>query len=185
MSEETKQRPRLYRHLLSSGAQAQSLAVEAGLDPASTDLLTTVCLVHDLGKLPAWQRSGFHPLDGALGLVEHGAEDIAPYVAWHSAAHLYPEVNLYAAELSVFARPQDMIADMQLMVDLTVSATGRIVTVVERIADVRARYAAGSPEIEGLEAVLEAFSEATARILPELPSSSGWHERCLRRRSAI
>ena len=61
--------------------------------------LVTAALLHDVGYHPDLAHTGFHPLDGAIYLAEHGYSPLTCHlVATHTAAHLEAEVRGIPAE---------------------------------------------------------------------------------------
>jgi len=63
--------PRL-AHMRDAAAFARDLGASFALHPNLGALLARSALLHDIGYAPALRQFGYHPLDGALFLAEHG-----------------------------------------------------------------------------------------------------------------
>src|SRR5262245_35067783 len=74
-----------WAHTIAVAQRAQELAIT--VDPADRELLLAAAWLHDIGYSAALRTTGFHPLDGATYLRQHGwPERICGLVAYHSGA---------------------------------------------------------------------------------------------------
>lgn len=110
--------------------------------------LVTAALLHDVGYHPDLAHTGFHPLDGAAYLAEHGYSPLTCHlVATHTAAHLEAEVRGIPAE-EAFAPfllpfPTDLERAVLAYADLTTLHTGQPCTVQQRLTSILERYHQG------------------------------------------
>jgi len=111
-------------------------------DPRSFEMLKAAGMVHDIGYADEIRQTGFHPIDGARHLRQLGFdEDIVCLVAHHTCAHIEADLRgLGATLLEEFPVRSELPHDELLYCDLTSGPTGEIVTVEDRLADVKARY---------------------------------------------
>ncbi|NAZ88402.1 HD domain-containing protein, partial [Kineococcus indalonis] len=111
--------------------------------------LVAAAWLHDVGYAPPLRRTGFHPVDGADHLLREGWDPLVPaLVAHHSGARFVAAVRGLGAELAVHDDPRAVegpLADALTWADQTVSATGEVVDVEERLADVLRRHGPDSP----------------------------------------
>lgn len=109
--------------------------------------LVTAALLHDVGYHPDLAHTGFHPLDGAIYLAEHGYSPLTCHlVATHTAAHLEAEVRgipakAFAPFLLPF--PTDLERAVLAYADLTTLHTGQPCTVQQRLTSILERYHQG------------------------------------------
>jgi hypothetical protein len=140
------------------------------------DVLEAAAWLHDIGYAPSVRDSGFHPLDGARYLKQHGwPSRVCGLVAYHSAAHLVAEAQDLAAELSEFEREHDLVADILTYADQTTGPNGETMTIDHRIADMLRRHGPGSVNalvhpIRGpyLRSVVDGVEEALRQLDPDL-----------------
>jgi hypothetical protein len=102
--------------------------------------------LHDVGYGDRLVVTGFHALDGARWLRDHGwPADVCAVVAWHTAS--LEEAKLLGLDQdlrSEFDRPSALAAAALAWADLTCSPSGERCSVERRIADILARYPAES-----------------------------------------
>ncbi|WP_432494986.1 HD domain-containing protein [Kineococcus gypseus] len=119
------------------------------LVPQERAPLVAAAWLHDVGYAEALRRTGFHPLDGAEHLRAHDWPPlVTALVAHHSGARFVAGVRGLGAQLAPFDDPRALegpLADALTWADQTVSATGRLVDVEERLADVLRRHGPDSP----------------------------------------
>jgi len=116
---------------------------------ADRPALLAAAWLHDIGYAAELQRSGFHPLDGAYYLQEHGwPEPLAGLVAHHSGARFVAGVRGLAADLEAF--PADRyasgpVADALTYADQTTGPAGERMDVEDRLAGMLRRHGPDSP----------------------------------------
>lgn len=124
--------------------------------PSVRDEARAAGLLHDIGY--GTVDTGLHSLDGALALRGTTLEFLAPLVAWHSTAA--PESAARGIPIEV---PQPNDAEMRAalwVADFSTSPDGSRTVPADRIADIRTRYASGSPVIAALDGGLPDFVDA-------------------------
>ena len=129
-------------HSLGVGRRAEHVARALGLP----DLLVTAAYLHDIGYAAAARDTGLHQLDGARYLRRLGASDaLTSLVAHHTSALTEAgERHLDAHLRGEFPPPTDSeLLDLLTYCDMTTSATGRTVTIDERLDCIYDRYAPG------------------------------------------
>jgi hypothetical protein len=136
--------PRRWAHVQGVAAQARSLAPILGGD---AELLEAAAWLHDIGYTPELADTGFHPLDGARYLrdVEHADPMLCRLVANHSCAILEAEERGLADILSSeFPTPEPKLNDALAYCDMTITPTGDVVSVNDRLTEIAQRYGPGS-----------------------------------------
>jgi HD domain len=128
--------PRRWAHVEGVAAQARTLASILGGD---ADLLEAAAWLHDIGYSPELVETGFHPLDGARYLRDvHRADTVlCSLVAHHSSAIIEAEERGLAGELSP-ASP--VFCDALAYCDMTTDPDGNLVSVRDRLSEIRERY---------------------------------------------
>jgi hypothetical protein len=132
--------PRRWAHVQGVAAQARSLAPILRDD---ADLLEAAAWLHDIGYSPELADTGFHPLDGARYLrdVEHADAMLCALVANHSCAVIEAEERGLANVLSSeFPAPAPILNDALAYCDMTTTPDGHLVSMDERISEIRERY---------------------------------------------
>lgn len=133
------------RHSLGVLRLARQLAEQIFADNIIAENLQTAALFHDVGYSPLLQKTGFHPLDGALFLASQSAPDaVVAAVLWHSGAQseadCYPKVKAIYEELHDFRAGFDDIVDALTFCDIRTLPDGQMTTLQERISDITYRY---------------------------------------------
>ncbi len=133
--------PRRWRHVQSVAAKAASAGALL-LSAEDQALATASAWLHDVGYAPELIESGLHPLDGARWLRREGIDGrICALVAHHScAAFEAQERGLLQPLVDEFARDESLTADVLWWADMTTGPDGQDFDVVERLAEIRARY---------------------------------------------
>ncbi|MEJ2855927.1 MULTISPECIES: HD domain-containing protein [unclassified Saccharothrix] len=127
-------------------AHVRGVAKRVGLatgifEEAERGLLTAAALLHDVGYAPELTKTGFHPLDGARYLEEHGfPERLCALVAHHSCAYREAELRGRSAELARWVDEETPLRDALWWADMTTGPEGETTGVRERIAEIQARY---------------------------------------------
>jgi HD domain len=132
--------PRRWAHVQGVAARARTLAPILGDD---ADLLEAAAWLHDIGYSPELAETGFHSLDGARYLRDVHAADptLCRLVANHSCAVIEAEERGLDRELSAeFPVPDPELSDALAYCDLTTAPTGRLVSVHDRLSEIRQRY---------------------------------------------
>jgi hypothetical protein len=131
--------------------------------------LVAAAYLHDIGYAPALKCTGLHPLDGAWYIHSAlGNERLASLVAHHSEARFEAQLRGYAPDLKVFPREQSAVADALMYCDITTDATGKRVSLKQRIADIVRRYGETDVVIQALQQARPYWSLAIARTQSRL-----------------
>jgi hypothetical protein len=125
--------------------------------------------LHDVGYNPDLAVTGFHPLDGARWLRDHGWRiETCRLVAWHTES--IEEARMYGLEeelMAEFGAPPHRPAAALAWADLTSSPTGQRWDPERRLADILDRYPAGSLVHQATRASLPAL-RASVRGIEDL-----------------
>lgn len=135
--------PRRWAHTQGVAARARSLALILGDD---ADLLEAAAWLHDIGYSPELIGTGFHPLAGARYLrdIQHADPVLCRLVANHTGALIEAEERGLASALSAeFPPAGPFLSDALTCCDMTTGPDGQLLSVDERLADIRARYGSG------------------------------------------
>jgi hypothetical protein len=132
--------PRRWAHVQGVAAQARSLVPMLGHD---AELLEAAAWLHDIGYSPEVAETGFHPLDGARYLRDvHRADRVlCSLVGHHSCAVIEAEERGLAGELSrEFPSADPVLTDALVYCDMTTTPCGGVVSVHDRLSEIRERY---------------------------------------------
>jgi predicted hydrolase (HD superfamily) len=132
--------PRRWAHVQGVAARAQALAPILGDD---ADLLEAAAWLHDIGYSPELVETRFHPLDGARYLRDtHFADPVlCSLVAHHSCAVIEAQERDLAGELCrEFPTASMVLNDALAFCDMTTDPSGKMVSVHDRLAEIRERY---------------------------------------------
>jgi hypothetical protein len=130
--------------------------------------LKQAALYHDIAYAPAYRRHGFHPLDAALLAEEHRLEaDVVTAIKHHSGSYgeaqlCYPHLAAYYSEGEKIHEP---LCALLTFCDLHSGAKGGVVSLDERLADIRRRHAQNAPLLKNMDDYEPVFR----RIVEELP----------------
>lgn len=129
-----------WRHVRQVAEQAHRVAHV--VPPADRDLLVAAAYLHDIGYAPELVQTGFHPLDGARWVRDHGPGGrLARLVAHHSCAVYEAKVRGVLDVLLAEFEPEDSSTyDALVYCDLTSGPTGNAVSIQERLGDIYRRY---------------------------------------------
>jgi putative nucleotidyltransferase with HDIG domain len=131
--------PDRWAHTVTVADKAAQVAVT--VDPADRELLVVAAWLHDIGYSPQLHRTGFHPLDGAAHLCEHGwPERICGLVAHHSGAVFVARGRGLGAALARYPCEQSPVSDALTYADQTTGPGGQPVSLDERMAEMLARH---------------------------------------------
>jgi hypothetical protein len=131
---------RRWAHVQGVAAKARFLAPILGDD---ADLIEAAAWLHDIGYTPELVETSFHPLDGARYLRDvHGADStLCRLVANHSCALIEAGERGLDRELTdEFPIPAQGLSDALTYCDMTTSPTGCLVSLGQRLAEIRQRY---------------------------------------------
>ena len=149
--------PRRWGHVQGVAARARALAPILGKD---ADLLEAAAWLHDIGYSPELVETGFHPLDGARYLRDaHFANPIlCSLVAHHSCAVIEAEERGLASELCrEFPAATTVLNEALAYCDMTTDPSGNMVSVHDRLAEIRERY--------GPDSIVTRFTRNAERCL--------------------
>jgi len=138
-----------WRHTLGVVERAQG--VGCALASNEADVLVAAAFLHDVGYAPKLRETGFHPLDGARFVRACGHKRLAGLVAYHSSARAEAAERGLGRELLEFVDERSGVSRALSYCDLTTDSEGRPTTPLERLRDVRDRYAPEAPERRALE----------------------------------
>jgi hypothetical protein len=138
-----ERKPRRFAHIQGVGDRARQLG---GNRSRSEGLLQPAALLHDIGYAPDLVQTGFHPIDGALHLRRLGVDErLVNLVAHHSCARIDAGLRGLQSLLDEqFPRDDSLPHDELCFCDMTTSPDGELVTIDERLAEIRQRYGEGS-----------------------------------------
>ena len=126
-----------------AGQAESSLSEWLGAD---SDLVVATGFLHDIGYAESLLDTGFHPIDGARYLRGLGYDDRAVnLVAHHSCARVEAKLrDLDRILADEFPYDPSLPHDALCFCDMTTSPNGELVSVEDRLAEVRRRYGKGS-----------------------------------------
>jgi hypothetical protein len=132
--------PRRWRHVQAVALKAEQAA--GAVPPPDREVLVAAAWLHDVGYSPELVDTGFHSLDGARWLRrQHVDERLLALVAHHSCAWLEAEERgLDRALGEEFKREESPVTDALCYADMTTGPDGQSFDVLERLAEIRARY---------------------------------------------
>jgi hypothetical protein len=124
----------------SSGVARRATELAVTVDPGERELLVVAAWLHDIGYSVALHDTGFHPLDGAAYLHQHGwPQRICGLVAHHSGALFIARAQNLDDALNRYPCEQSPVSDALTYADQTTGPQGRPMTVDQRAADMLAR----------------------------------------------
>jgi hypothetical protein len=138
-----KDKPRRLAHVLATGSRAAALT---HWEPTAQQALAIAGVLHDVGYAADLVGFGFHPIDGARFLRSDGWDErIVSRVAHHSCAVIEAEQRGLLAELNgEFPKDESLPHDELCFCDMTTGPAGQLMTVEQRLADIKERYGPGS-----------------------------------------
>ena len=153
--------PRRWSHVTAVAHKARIIADGLTQDG---ELLEATAWVHDVGYAPTVATSGFHPLDGARYLNEHGApKRVVDFVAFHSSAWAEAQEFGVADELAEFDDERTLTRDLLWYCDMTTGPDGRDLDFDDRMAEVRERYGPDHYVTRALDAGMDERRAAISR----------------------
>jgi putative nucleotidyltransferase with HDIG domain len=135
---------RRWKHVQAVAACATNLA--DAVSESDRPTLIAAAWLHDIGYAADLAVTGFHPLDGARHLREHGWPTMmVNLVAHHSAARYEAVERVLEQELSVFPFSLSALQDALDTADLTTGPAGEAWTFDERMDEIMQRYPPNDP----------------------------------------
>lgn len=130
----------------SSAVASQITAASERVEPEWRAPLADAAWLHDIGRSPTIADTGLHSLDGARWLRAHDwPATTCRLVAWHSAPLAEARLRgLDSALVSAFDPPPDVPLAALTWADMTSSPEGERCSADVRLAEILARYPAGS-----------------------------------------
>lgn len=168
--------PRRWAHSQGVAARARSLSPLLGDDAG---LVEASAWLHDIGYAPTLAATGFHPLDGARYLREHGVWDtrLVTLVAHHSCAVIEAEVrgclDELLTEFPAAAGPVRELLDALTYCDMTTDPGGRQTTVPERLEEILQRYPVEDPVHRAISAASSEITGISERVVARLSAMRG------------
>jgi putative nucleotidyltransferase with HDIG domain len=155
-------------HVRQVAEQARQIA--DAVPPADRDLLVAAAYLHDVGYAPTLADTGFHPLDGARWIRDHGPGGrLARLVAHHSSAIYEAQVRgLLETLLSEFDPENSATYDALVFCDLTTGPSGESFSFDERISDIYERYGSDHEVGRALDLSRSALELCHGRTLARL-----------------
>lgn len=135
--------PRRWRHVQAVATKAEEAV---GAVPATDqEILVASAWLHDVGYSPGLVDTRFHSLDGARWLRRQQIDKrVSALVAHHSCAWLEAEERGLDRVLEAeFEREESPVSDALCYADMTTGPDGQSLEVLERLAEIRARYGPG------------------------------------------
>lgn len=130
-------------HTIGVAARAEELAVTVA--EADREVLVAAAWLHDIGYSKALWRTGFHPLDGALYLSEHGwPRRLAGLVAHHSASDFVAEELGLREQVDAFPAEDSAVADALDYADQTTGPHGERMPILDRMEAMLERHGPAS-----------------------------------------
>ncbi len=157
-----------WSHVRQVGEQARRIAHV--VPPDDRDLLVAAAYLHDVGYAPELAKTGFHPLDGARWIRDHGPGDrLACLVAHHSCAVYEAQVRgLAETLLSEFEQEDSVTYDALVFCDLTTGPRGENLSFDERVSDIYERYGPDHEVTRALDLSRPALESCHARTVARL-----------------
>jgi putative nucleotidyltransferase with HDIG domain len=138
--------PERWRHTQGVANHAAELA--GTVPSADRSLLIAAAWLHDIGYSPALEETGFHPLDGALYLRDHGWDErLIALVAHHSGARFVPVERGFDSMMTEIRFEDSAVSDALTYADQTIGPNGRRMSVPYRIAEAITRHGPDSPNM--------------------------------------
>jgi putative nucleotidyltransferase with HDIG domain len=128
-----------WQHTIGVARRAEELSVT--VTPAERETLIAAAWLHDIGYSPSLRATGFHPLDGAAYLQQHGWPDrVCALVAHHSGARFMARALGLDHALARYPYEQSPVSDALTYADQTTGPQGQPMSFDERIAEMLARH---------------------------------------------
>jgi hypothetical protein len=158
-------------HVQAVARQAHEIA--PAVLPEDRPLLVAAAWAHDIGYAPRLALTGFHPVDGARYVREHGREELARLVAHHSGACFEAEERGMVEELAEFEPVEGPVMDALIYADMTTGPTGQCLPFEQRIDEILSRYPADDPVHRAISRSRPTLGAAVERTRRRLGASAG------------
>ncbi len=155
-------------HVRQTAARAREIAPV--VPPSDRELLIAAAYLHDVGYAPALAVTGFHPLDGARWIRDHGPGGrLARLVAHHSCAIFEARLRgLGDILLSEFEPEATAVYDALVFCDMVTGPSGQTVTLESRLAEVARRYGPDHEVTLALESARPCLTRSYVQTLTRL-----------------
>lgn len=162
--------PLRLRHVRGTGNRVTALSY---LMEPHRSLLAVAGTLHDIGYAHELIDVGFHPIDGARFLRDDGWEEtVVNLVAHHSCAVVEAERRGLLKELNgQFPRDDSLPHDELCFCDMTTGPAGQLMTIDERLADIRTRYDLGSIVGDAIDEAEQELRAAVQRVQVRIESA--------------
>lgn len=151
--------PERYAHSQAVGTRACEIADSLGYPRAFCIQMKIIGVLHDIGYSPELVFTGHHAFDGGAFLCGHTLlADYAPDVAWHSTAEA--EARNRKIEMPDIPYPPRNRQRILWVADFTTSPTGELISIEERLSNIRNRYEPDSPVVKALDESMDDLIEA-------------------------
>jgi hypothetical protein len=167
-----RQNPERWLH--SQGVADRAAELAGTVRRKDRAMLIAAAWVHDIGSSPDIAATGFHPLDGALYLRDHGLDQrITELVAHHSGARFVPATRGFGPLMAEFEFEQNEVSDALAYADQTVGPGGQRMKIQDRIAEAIRRHGPNSPNAQARIDREPYLLAAAARVEKRLTCSCG------------
>jgi hypothetical protein len=137
--------PDRLRH--TAGVARRAGELTPAVPPGQLRLVIAAAWLHDIGYSTLIADTGFHPLDGAVYLRQHGwPEALVALVAHHSGAQIVADSIGLGPVLRQFRIADTDVADVLTYADQTTGLHGERLPIQERMADMLRRHGPNSPQ---------------------------------------
>jgi putative nucleotidyltransferase with HDIG domain len=155
--------PQRWEHVQAVAAEAARLCTALHLDPS---VVVAAAWLHDIGYAPSVAGTGFHPLDGARYLTGQGWDEaLCGLVAHHTGAVTQADrLGLGDQLRAEFCDVAGLERDVLWTADATTGPAGQRMAIVDRVAEIVARYGPDDVVTECMVASRTSFEAAAARV---------------------
>lgn len=122
------------------GVAKKAKEVSSILEENEKNILIATAYLHDIGYSKLINKTGFHPLDGAMYLNSKGQKRLASIVAYHSEAQFEAKLRGLDTEISNFKKEKSILSYALTYCDMTTNSKGFNVTFEDRLKDIFDRY---------------------------------------------
>lgn len=160
-----------WAHVLAVGRLAEALLDAGRVD----EQVVCAAWLHDVGYSPELLVTGFHPLDGARFLAEHGWPDkVVGLVAHHTGAMQEAVERGLVGELLALPHPSDEQLEEITLIDLSVGPGGSLTMPQARLDEILGRYNPDHPVHAAVERSLARLLDAAERARIRLGLADDW-----------
>jgi hypothetical protein len=151
----------------------QARRVAKVVPPTDRDLLVAAAYLHDVGYAPSLAVTGFHQLDGARWIRDHGPGGrLSRLVAHHSCAIFEAQIRGFLDVLVDEFEPEESATyDALVFCDITTGPTGEVVSFGDRISEIYERYGKGHEVTRALQLSNSSLASCHDRTLMRLKQS--------------